>query len=270
MQVHPLSNYLFGTATLRRVWMHSLVIGAYSGLSVAKELTPFRDYGDHPANVYGSLSLVLGLLLVFRTNRSYDRWWEARTLWGRLVNVSRNLTIKAAVLVKPDKAELQKFGNLIAEFAVALKGHLRGGIANSASAHEPVQVAAQIYDQLEAWRQSGSISDNLLFTIDSEAHELLNICGGCERIMKTPLPISYPIFLHQCVLLFLFSAPWGLADTLLYWTVPVMVVQSYFMLGIESIAQAIEQPFGLDDDDLNLEGLCTTIQKSVDEIINGS
>ena len=65
----------------------------YALLPLLKEYSSYKDIGDTPSDLHAALSLVLGWLLVFRTNAAYARWWEARTLWGSLINCSRNLAI---------------------------------------------------------------------------------------------------------------------------------------------------------------------------------
>ena len=72
----------------------ALAMGLYALFPVVKEYTSYASIGDTPSDLHAALSLVLGWLLVFRTNAAYARWWEARTLWGSLINCSRNLAIK--------------------------------------------------------------------------------------------------------------------------------------------------------------------------------
>src|SRR5581483_8667479 len=114
------------------------------------------------AEFHGFLGLILGTLLVFRTNTSYDRWWEGRKLWGQLVNDIRNLAIKVQTCVRASAAEKQRLGRWLTDFAWALKEHLRGGVelnqlpgfadATERPQHVPSYISTKIYDQFEAWR----------------------------------------------------------------------------------------------------------------------
>ncbi len=275
-----IQNFIASTAALRKTWVWSLIVGAYSALVYWKESTSYHKIGDHPAEIYVSLSLVLGLLLAFRTRSAYERWWEARKQWGKLVNISRNLVIKAQSVVNPPQDELERHGQLIIAFAYALKDRLRGHAMDKAfpilpdvdlsSGHIPNRIALVMYQQIMSWRDKGLIKDEALRVMDSDAREFMEVCGACERILLTPLSVSYRVFLHQCVILFLVTLPWGLVEQFQYWTIPLTIVNSYFMVGIETMAYTIEEPFGEEEDDLDLEGICLAIETTVEATVNES
>ncbi|MCA9060223.1 MAG: hypothetical protein KDA85_17060, partial [Planctomycetaceae bacterium] len=96
----------------------------------------------------------------------------------------------------------------------------------------------------------------------------LDICGGCERIRNTRVVTSYRLFARQCVWLYLITLPWGIVDTFGWWTILLTAMLSYFMLGLEIVAEHVEEPFGLDEDDLDLDGLCRTIEVTTTEIFD--
>jgi putative membrane protein len=252
-------------------------MAAYCLLALWKENSPYSDVGDIPGNIYAAFSLALGLLLVFRTNRAYERWWEARTLWGTLVNVSRNLAVKVRTVVEPDPAQRAAFQRELVGFAIALKDHLRTkstlqnvpGWESSAEcpAHVPLFLSEQIYERLLEWRRDARISDQQLRILDVEARVLLDICGGCERIRKTLIASSYRSFAIKCLILYLVTLPWALVHDFQWWTIPIVVIMTYIMVGLEAIAHLIEEPFGTDLDDLDLDGLCRTIAASVAQVL---
>jgi putative membrane protein len=231
------------------------------------------------ATFHGFLGLVLGTLLVFRTNTSYDRWWEGRKLWGQLVNDARNLAIKVETCVRADAADKQRLGRWLCDFAIALKEHLRGrvqltelpGFASERLERQPVHVpayiSARIYDQFEAWRQNDQLGGFELLFLDQHAASLMNICGACERIQKTPISLSYRWFIRQSIGIYLLTLPLGLVQSLGWWTVVTVTMLSYFMIGIEMIAENIEDPFGFDEDDIMLDDICRNIERSVNEIL---
>jgi ion channel-forming bestrophin family protein len=264
--------------TLTRVAGYAVLVGLYAGLPVWKEYSRFRDVGDLPAEIHAALTLVLGWVLVFRTNTSYARWWEARTLWGGLVNSSRNLAIKVADLVRAEDADLVRFRTKIVAFAHALKNHLREesdlrslpGFEHESDdpAHVPGYLVTRMYERLADWKKAGFIDGDELRVLDEEARRFLDICGGCERIKNTRLARSYRAFARQCVLLFLATFPWGIAHDFQWWTIPLTAITAYFMIGLETVAEHVEEPFGHDVDDLDLEGLCATIERSVCEIFD--
>lgn len=253
--------------------------GFLEGLGVHPErIVEIEEFGDFSSSLHGIIGLVLGLLLVFRTNSSYARWWEARKLWGKLVNISRNMAIKFRELTNFTKQELRELADLLVAFPEALRDHLREDDDFSMfpqleqidppPRHIPAYIADLIYRRVISWKRSGMIDGDELRIIDSETRELMEICGACERIRRTRLSPSYRTFVRHCITLYLLTLPWGLVKEFELWTVPMTVIMAYFMIGIEVIAHSVEEPFGLDEDDLDLDGLCITIRSTVNEILD--
>jgi ion channel-forming bestrophin family protein len=263
---------LASSKTLGQVTLLALGMGVYSLLPIVKEYTSYKDYGDIPSDLHAALSLVLGCLLVFRTNAAYGRWWEARTLWGSLINTCRNLSVKLTTCIRVSQADVAFLLSRIASFPKLLMVHLRTPVAsvsaNSASStHAPLRVANEIYEWIGQSKATKRIDGDEMRMIDMELAKLLEICGACERIARTPFVRSYRVFCRQCIVLFLFSFPWGVAQDFGWWTVPLTIIVAYFMIGMEIVAEHVEEPFGLDEDDLDLEGMCATIERSVSEVI---
>ena len=267
------------TPIFGRIWVTVAVLTLYATAVVLVE-QHFNLYVTViGATFHGFLGLVLGTLLVFRTNTSYDRWWEGRKLWGQLVNDARNLAIKVETCVRADAADKQRLGRWLCDFAIALKEHLRGrvqltelpGFASERLERQPVHVpayiSARIYDQFEAWRQNDQLGGFELLFLDQHAASLMNICGACERIQKTPISLSYRWFIRQSIGIYLLTLPLGLVQSLGWWTVVTVTMLSYFMIGIEMIAENIEDPFGFDEDDIMLDDICRNIERSVNEIL---
>jgi ion channel-forming bestrophin family protein len=267
------------TPVFGRLWETVAALTLYSvGVLLLDRFWLGLDFGAG-AQFHAVLGLILGTLLVFRTNTSYDRWWEGRKLWGQLVNDSRNLAIKVETCVRADLAEKQRLGRWLSDFAAALKDHLRGkvrladlpGFSVDRTApepqHVPAYIAARIYDQFEQWRQTDQLGGFELLFLDQHAASLMNICGACERIQKSPISISYRWFIRQSIAIYLLTLPWGLMQSFGWWTIPAVAMLAYFMIGIEMIAEQIEDPFGVGEDDLRLDDLCATIDKSVRDIL---
>lgn len=265
---------IFFSRTLLHVAFYSLLVGLYSVFAALTSYSEYHAVAEIPSEIHAGLSLVLGLLLVFRTNTAYARWWEARTLWGGLVNACRNLSIKISRLARIDMDDRRECHALITTFPNVLMEHLREGVdpdrfpvfQGERPSHPPGEIVSRIYQLIATWKQSERIDGDELRVIDSEAQELLDICGGCERIRRTRIARSYRIFARQCVFLFLVTFPWGISADFGFWTIPMTIITAYFMIGLETVAEHIEEPFGKDEDDLNLEGLCDTIDRSVSEI----
>lgn len=260
--------------TVGRVFLWSLLVGAYSCLAVYKEMTAYRDLGDVPSQIHAALSVVLGCLLVFRTNSAYNRWWEARTLWGSLVNTSRNLAIKLHQFLPLGVEQQELLRQLIVAFPVALKYHLRDESArlpqeirelSRHAVHVPQSLADRLYWEVREVYQQGRLESAILWMIDEELRRLMDICGGCERIQRTRIVESYRTFARQITTLILLTLPWGVVADFHGWTIPLTIIVAYFMIGLEIVAEHVEEPFGYDEDDLDLDSLCRTIEATVSE-----
>ena len=272
----PVLRLLLPTKVLRQTLLWSLLLAAYGGLAVWKEQGPFARYGDFPASLEAALSLAIGLLLAFRVNRAFDRWWEGRILWGMLVNCCRNLAIKLNNVLTQRDASSERLERLTYAFSFALRDHLRGGAQREkipgledevfAGQHLPSWIVNQMYGIFEVWKRSQQIQYGEFRMLDRETKVLLEICGGCERIRNTPIAASYRAVLLHAIACFLLTLPWGIVNQFGSWTIVIMFFTSYFVIAAESISEHIEQPFDADGDGLDLDRICATIQTSVQEI----
>ncbi|MFT4645117.1 MAG: putative membrane protein [Planctomycetota bacterium] len=236
---------------------------------------------DMPSTFHTVLGLVLGLLLVFRTNSAYDRWWEGRKQLGLLVNTTRNLAIKIQVYVKKeDYAEKELLQDLIYALAFSIKEHLQEKEFNNILKeipvpvqnefmnvdHKPNYLLGQIAFHLEKMIQNDVISGEKLIILEKETNTLINVLGACERIGNTPIPMAYALHLKRILLVYCLSLPFGFIGNLSWFAVPVVLVVFYTMVGIELIGEEIEDPFGMDENDLPVEELCNKIKANILEI----
>jgi putative membrane protein len=263
--------------TFRRLLPVMVCIALYCGLIEYLEIG-YLHLSDvsrirHVSIVHTLLGLALSMLLVFRTNTAYDRWWEARKLWGSLVNSSRNLALQLAALL-PDAGERAFFREAIGAFPAALMEHLRSvppnqrrnlppGLARHLEGHVPNQIAAAIYARLVAL---GMPTDRLLL-LNPDLRNFAEVCGACERIRNTPIPFSYSVFLKKFIFIYVMTMPVSYSVTLGWLVIPVVVLVFYALASLELIAEEIENPFGTDPNDLPLETICVTIEKSVNELL---
>ncbi len=232
--------------------------------------------------MHSLVGFVISMLLVFRTNTAYERWWEGRKQWGALVNVSRNLSIRLAeVIPAEDSAARQYFRVLITNYAFALKEHLRSGVRESelegharldiselvSKAHVPNAIAQRMYAGLLELRASGSITEQQLLAFDRLFNEFTDIAGACERIRKTPIPYSYSAFIKKFIFLYVVSLPFGIILDFGYATVAVTVFVFYILASLELIAEEIEDPFGTDTNDLPTDDIAKTIRTNLKELL---
>lgn len=239
--------------------------------------------------VLGSVipSIVLGLLLVFRTNTAYDRFWEGRKAWGTIVNSIRNLSRLVWVSIaetEPRHRETKvRILKQLAAFAVATKLHLRsenpdGELANLLTPDRldklqgvnspPLEIAFWIADDLQLQYEEGRISLYQMNALQTILNEMVDMLGGCERILRTPIPLAYAIHLKQLLLLYCLLLPFQLVDELKWWTAPIVALISFTLFGIEAIGMEIENPFGTDPNDLPLDTICQTIQRNINDLID--
>ncbi len=264
------------TDALRRVWLLTIPVALYSSVAYVRLQYPrLIDVPNVTLPLEAVLTFAMGMLILFRINRAYERWWEARTLWGGLVNISRNLAVKARQFVSVDRRELDQLRDLIISFSYALKNHLRDERPAMQTLrvqvpgtieHVPNFLVSQIYGELKKWNRDGQMEAEEFWAMDREAHMFLEICGACERIKSTLMSRSWRMVTRQCIILYLLLTPWALIEEFGYWTVPVTVVGAYFIIAGEAIAHYVEKPFGVQEDHLDLEGLCERIETSVTEI----
>ena len=265
------------TRNLRLAVVISIGMGVYSLLAVFKERIPATTmFADMPHDTHAVLSLVLGLLLVFRTNTAYDRWYEARRLLGRLVSESWLLMIKLehfAHLNAEEKSELHK---LLLGFVDATRMHLTDhaqlkttpGFESSAVDPRctPTYLNSMLYKQIRQWYEAGRIKDSVLFILDKQLNEYLGIFGTCWRIKTTPIPISYRYFIRQCIFLYLLMLPWAIVEDYQVWAAPVTIFLTYFMVGLEVIASSVEDPFNDLEDDIDLVQLQSAADWTLDDL----
>ncbi len=212
--------------------------------------------------MYSVLGFVISLLLVFRTNTAYERWWEGRKLWGALVNCSRNLAIKLNTFLPSHQHSF--FKEAIPNYALALKIHLQ----NVPSHEHPNKQAGVLLYEINKCYKKGEITEAQLIVLNADWQQFTEICGACERIKNTPIPYSYSAFIKKFLFFYTMFMPFAYVSNLGYYVVPLVIFIFYVLASIELIAEEIENPFGDDDNDLPLEKLCEGIKKSVEEIFD--
>jgi putative membrane protein len=285
-----------------KVWF-SLVFHAYSR-AVMRTLTPaiifigfytagvcyllldvlrFHESDFHTTiSMHSLLGIVLGLFLVFRTNSSYDRWWEGRKLWGSFVNNTRNFAHKLNAFLDGNDTENRRwFRIMIPNLVFSVKEHLRHGVKLSeleatdenflpdlrSVVHVPNRLSSMLYTRVNDLYKSKAISGDQLFLLDRELKEFSDILGACERIKNTPIPYSYSMYIKQFIFIYVITLPMAFVTTSGYLTVPIVVLITFVLLSVELIAEEIEDPFGRDINDLPTDELAEKITSNVREII---
>ena len=221
------------------------------------------------------LGLVLSIFLSFRNNACFDRWWEGRKLWGQLICESRSLARLCSTLLSAQQPRADRICRLAIAFAHALAARLRGQDAALAGLpwvtaadrgryaqrqNVPDQLLAMIAVETTDALRAGEIDSILYAQFETRLHALSSIQAGCERILLTPLPFAYTLLLHRCAWMFCVLLPFGLASSLGWGTPVLSAVLAYAFFGLDQLGEEMEDPFGLEPNDLPLDALVRTIE----------
>lgn len=267
--------------TFRMLWKEIIYIGLFTLAIAFVEIHFFPDVVqlEKLITVYSLIGFVISLLLVFRTNTAYDRWWEGRRKWGEVVNDTRNMAVKLSPLLK-EKSDRDFFARMISNFAVSMKEHLRLGIDLDELSlmpdeknklinrnHVPTAIVELMYRRLKLHREKGEISDVEFLSIDKNLNALLDSIGACERIKNTPIPFSYSLFIKKFIFIYVTTLPLAFVVQFGYFSALIATFVFYVLVSMEVLAEEIEDPFGTDDNDLPTDQLCERIDKVVHEVL---
>ena len=260
-----------------------------------------------PDEAHNTLLVLLSLLLAFRTSEAYSRWWEARTLWGQIVNSTRSIssntatwfdnldrqrqiiklticfawTTKAALRgVRPSEEEL---GGLLDGYLLDIAVGEYDEVTNDSdypqgyvphTAHLPMMIVDEIrhairceVDEQAENSMGRPLNASWDMVMGRDISALVNALGGCERIQKTPMPFGYLAQQRIFMLSWLLTYPVCIIGDYGWWTVPMMTFISFIMLKVDAIGVEIEHPFGPHKHDLPLESICIGIEKNLLEIL---
>ncbi|MFY7741445.1 MAG: bestrophin family protein [Flavobacterium sp.] len=267
--------------TFRKLIPMMIFIGLYTYgvgyLEIVHWKLSEKSYLSNINIMHSMLGFVISLLLVFRTNTAYDRWWEGRKLWGALVNNSRNLAIKISAMLH-DESDRQYFRKMIPAYASILNKHLSKedtgkqlfddvDLEIDHLKHKPNQIAKILFQKVSDLYLQKKITGDQLIVLNDELKSFAEICGACERIKNTPIPYSYSAFIKKFIFFYVMTLPFGYVFSLGYYSIPVVIFIFYVLASLELIAEEIEDPFGYDANDLPTEKIASNIKKHVEEIL---
>ncbi|GGH19925.1 hypothetical protein FAZ19_10325 [Sphingobacterium alkalisoli] len=277
----------FHTSVIFKRLLPYLIISVFFSLGIAYLELEYLKLSDKSwikniTIVHSLLGFVLSLLLVFRTNTAYDRWWEARKQWGSLTNTSRTLAYKMnAILDVDDKTSRSFYRKSIPLYAETLYNFLRSDYTKfmldevdhpelkslDDKKHGPNQVASLIFKKTNILYKEGKISGDQFIIINQELTDLTNICGACERIKNTPIPMSYSSFIKIFIILYTATLPIGYVFSIGYFVTAAVPFIFYVLATLEMIGESIEEPFGVDTDDLPIDKITVNIKKHTYEVL---
>lgn len=237
-----------------------------------------------PVSLFGS---VLVLFLGVRTNAAYARWWEARTLWGAVVNASRSFGRETLHLVNgattPAQVVQRRMVRRQVAYAQALRLHLLrqdvtpalrilsageiGDARYGAFSNVPNALLNRHAADMAQCHAQGWLDRYDRIRLEGTLVDLANAQGGLERIKNTPLPKQYGQYLRFFVTAFCILLPIGLVDSLLYYTPLASTVVSFIMLTIDEMGKDLQDPFTNSVHDVPMDSICRTIQIDLMESI---
>jgi len=240
-----------------------------------------------PLSLYGS---VIGVVVGFRNNSSYGRWWEARGLWGQIVNNSRSLARQACSAIdakderdRPQAEELRR--SLVQHqiaFVHALRQHLRGlspweELSRLLSAAEvenlrgernvPLSIQRRMGEMLHFAKSCGWIDALEWQAMDRNLDDLADAQGGAERIKNTPMPRQYDYFPALFVHIYCLLLPMGMVETLGWLTPLGSTLVGLMFLALNQVGQDLEDPFDNTIHDVPMTAIATTIEANLLQIL---
>ncbi|AYZ65288.1 hypothetical protein EGY31_18345 [Burkholderia multivorans] len=288
MIVRPRQNWL----QMLFVWNGSVlqsIIPQLVFMAIVSTLAVFtngRIFGEKiPLNTapFTLFGLALAIFLAFRNNASFERFKEARHLWGDVLIASRTLTsqMRRYLPEHVDDALRNQTIDLLIAFVYALKHQLRhtdpaddltrilGGARTDALArkcYKPVALLDEIRGRLMRMQGRADGPDVATWMFDEQLNHLGNAVGGCERIASTPIPFAYSVLLHRTVYAYCVLLPFGLVDSTEFFTPLICVFISYTLIALEAIANEVAEPFSTAPNALALDAMARTIERSVLEL----
>ena len=266
--------------TIRILWKQLIYISLLAALIImllhllSKDHQDIlSDYTKELTAIYSLIGFVMSLLLLFRTNGAYDRWWEGRKLWGAIVNDCRSGFLKITTRINNEE-DKKEFARLFSLYIYNAKNNLRVNKNNlvfqkyedPSKDNSPVQVMKLIHIKLRELEKQGELSQGDLIQIDVNLNGLIASLGGCQRIKNTPIPFSYSIFIKKFIFIYVITLPIVFFH-FDYWAVLITAFVFYALVSMEVLAEEIEDPFGTDANDLPLDQICQTIKQDLNNII---
>ncbi len=250
----------------------AILVGWLDHFRLLKELT-------FPIAVPSIVGTAVSLLLAFRIAQSYERWWEARIVWGAIVNDSRTLIRETQLFLNEgDRAEIVALANRQIIWNYALGESLRQlpfsdrvqayiSSNNIKAENVPNALLDLHVEQIKRWSDEGRISEFRQVQLDTTIARLCDSMGKCERIKKTVFPRSYSMLLHTLIFAFTFILPFGLSDNLIVPEILLSIALPVMFIAIEKTAIIMQDPFENTPVDTPMTALATTIEINIRQMI---
>ena len=264
---------------LRRLWMVVLFMVFYTTiLFVIFHLVSYKNI-NIPLSIPTVLGTAISLMLGFRTNAAYNRWWEARQVWGSIVNDSRTLIRQAQGFIAKSYPNRDTIILKLAQMQIAfnytlsndlrklntdkeLDKYLTGEEKEFVKSHDNQHNAILLLEQKllsEIYEHKGMHTYQFT-SMDQTLKSICDSMGKCERIKNTVFPVQYGYYLRYAIFIFMCLLPIGLMKDLGILVIPVSMIVVFFFAMIDAIAKFLQDPFENKKSDTPMTALCRTIE----------
>jgi putative membrane protein len=229
------------------------------------------------------IGTAISILLSFKLNQSYDRWWEARKIWGSIVNDSRSLVIQLHALVEGGNDLTKQIAYRQIAWCYSLGQSLRGLNAmenveayltdadlSAISSHKNKPLAMLYLHgmDIKELKNRGCIDAFSQIQLDNTIVRLCDAQGRSERIKGTVFPVTYRLFLHSIIYLFVVTLSISLRDMPVHFEVPLLVLISSAFFLLEKSATHMQDPFENRPTDTAMTGIARTIEINIKQLLN--
>lgn len=216
-----------------------------------------------PVSMHSLIGIVIGLLLVFRTNTAYDRWWEGRKMISGLSHEIGLISARlASMYTDENKKALDEYKSCVDKFLKTLMEYLKVGDDGKESALFHLLQKRHMEKAFKSLNQLDYSNVNLI-GLNNSINKLLEYSNALERIKNTPIPLSYKLHIKMSIFIYLITLPFGLFHDLGMWAIPMVMLIYYIIAGVEIISNEIENPFADDPNDLPTHDLFVSIIDSL-------
>ncbi len=261
------------------IWRKVLFTTVLSSLVVATHGTLYHYKVTLTATPFTLWGLTLAIFLGFRNSAAYQRFWEARTLWGELLISARNVTRQVQQFFPQlDREERLYLLQPLLAYPYAMRNFLRDVIYENTNRiaddevkrqlHAPSLMLMTLGKRVTEYARLSKLDPILLAQMDAQINQLSHVLGGCERIKSTPIPYPYILMLHRVVHVYCFLLPFCLVDSI-GWLTPVAVcILAYTFFGLDALGDQIADPFGTEPNDLPLDAMSRNIEIAILELLD--
>jgi putative membrane protein len=239
---------------------------------------------EMPLNVPTFLGTAISILLSFKMSQSYDRWWEARKIWGAIVNDSRSFVLQLqSLVIGVPLSTIEKIALRQVAWCHSLGQSLRGidPLENmgqhldpkdidaiSKQTNKPLALLQLNAADIKGWKQDGQIDSIQHVQLDQTLVRLCDSMGKAERINSTVFPVTYRMFLHFAIYLFVITLSIALRNIDPLFEIPLLVLISAVFLLLEKTAYHLQDPFRNRPSDIPVTAIARTIEINIKQLLN--